>query len=753
MLSLHRSRQAVSRILGLLLGLLLLLQSAPAAAFDGLRWTWIDPLPTGAGLFAVTYGNGLFVAVGEAETILTSTDGRNWTVRSTNYSANTFDVVDVIWGGGQFVALGRVIGNAEHPEYGMGPAELFMPITSPDGITWTVHRDQAGFAVFPTAIFETLHRTWGKLGYDGTQYVLRVWRAVRIGGDYDFYVSADGVHWRPAPNYRPEDFPGYHPTAPGEVLRGNGMWVSIGESASLNRPMGIWTSEDGVDWTYRVPIPALVDITFGNGLFVGVGTGGASDRHGFIITSTDGLNWKTEGSAFSRTGETAYRAAAHGNGVTVVGGDQKVVVLDAALRPTVVPLAETVMDVAFVKGQFVLAAQDRDCKIARIYTSQDGLNWTVRHEFQQECVSRILQAGDEVAVWSTNSLHFSHDLVQWESRPHGLRQGLLLRDLTWGNGQFVLIDRWNASGPIAFSTDGTNWTPHNPHYEDSFHFITYANGLFVISGEEHIYTSRDGLYWTRHPGELGGYIRNLYYLDGQYVGVGGRSLFFSADGQHWRIERALGQPQLYDVVSTGTHWILVGDNRILAAEIPSCRPYFTDIPSSHPSCKAVETLYRYGVISGYGDGSFRPDNRVTRAEIAKMVTVALREQPNPLGKVTFRDVSNHWAYAQGYLQTAVEMGIISGYNAQTFGPNDPLTRAQLIKIAAAALGLKESTGSTSYTGVPSWATGWVAAAEQAGLIGSRAPHPIWTGGNLNGDAPVTRAEAATVLANLLALKK
>ena|GEM_PF-5679936 len=117
------------------------------------------------------------------------------------------------------------------------------------------------------------------------------------------------------------------------------------------------------------------------------------------------------------------------------------------------------------------------------------------------------------------------------------------------------------------------------------------------------------------------------------------------------------------------------------------------------------------------------------------------------------DVANHWAYTQGYLQTAVELGILSGYNAQTFGPNDPLTRAQLIKIAAAALGLTESGSATSYTGVPSWAKGWVAAAEQAGLIGARAPHPIWTSGDLNGDAPVTRAEAATVLANLLALKQ
>jgi photosystem II stability/assembly factor-like uncharacterized protein len=69
---------------------------------DGVSWTRRTS-PTTQGLYSVTYGNGLFVAVGNNGTILTSTDGVNWTQRT---SGTSNDLYGVTYGNGIFVAVG-----------------------------------------------------------------------------------------------------------------------------------------------------------------------------------------------------------------------------------------------------------------------------------------------------------------------------------------------------------------------------------------------------------------------------------------------------------------------------------------------------------------------------------------------------------------------------------------------------------------------------------------------------------------------
>jgi len=81
------------------------------------NWHWRNPLPQGNALSDVTYGNGIFVAVGSSGIIFTSPDGRTWTAQS---SGTTHDLYGVTYGNGIFVAAG----------YGK-------ILTSPDGSAWT----------------------------------------------------------------------------------------------------------------------------------------------------------------------------------------------------------------------------------------------------------------------------------------------------------------------------------------------------------------------------------------------------------------------------------------------------------------------------------------------------------------------------------------------------------------------------------------------------------------------------------------
>jgi hypothetical protein len=102
----------------------------------------------------------------------------------------------------------------------------------------------------------------------------------------------------------------------------------------------------------------------------------------------------------------------------------------------------------------------------------------------------------------------------------------------------------------------------------------------------------------------------------------------------------------------------------------------------HPSnyfYQAVNWLVCNGIVSGYSDNTFRPYNGATRAQLMKMVVLGeawpLYTPPQP----TFPDVQpTDWHYL--YVETGFFHRIISGYPDGTFRPNDSLTRGQLCKI-------------------------------------------------------------------------
>jgi len=106
---------------------------------------------------------------------------------------------------------------------------------------------------------------------------------------------------------------------------------------------------------------------------------------------------------------------------------------------------------------------------------------------------------------------------------------------------------------------------------------------------------------------------------------------------------------------------------------------FPDIQSSAWYARAVNTFASLGKITGYEDGNYRPGRDMSRAElvtIAVRFTEALPEETKPL---PFNDVTNsHWAY--DYIDAAVQFGWISGYPDGSFRPNSPITRAEVVTI-------------------------------------------------------------------------
>ena len=113
---------------------------------------------------------------------------------------------------------------------------------------------------------------------------------------------------------------------------------------------------------------------------------------------------------------------------------------------------------------------------------------------------------------------------------------------------------------------------------------------------------------------------------------------------------------------------------------------YNDVPDTHKYAEAINLLSGLGIITGYGNGDFRPENTVTRAEAATIIvrTLGLGEDAKK-GDTVFSDVDkNHWA--SGYINIAVENGIINGFPEGTFLPEDSVTYEQIVKMVVCAIG-------------------------------------------------------------------
>lgn len=117
---------------------------------------------------------------------------------------------------------------------------------------------------------------------------------------------------------------------------------------------------------------------------------------------------------------------------------------------------------------------------------------------------------------------------------------------------------------------------------------------------------------------------------------------------------------------------------------------YQDVPADADYAGAVELLSALNIIKGDDLGNFNPDNTITRAEFAAVVCRAKgleNAATGAAGTTAFTDVAaDHWA--SGYINLATQNGIINGYGDGTFGPEDKVTYEQAVKMLVCALGFE-----------------------------------------------------------------
>ena len=123
-------------------------------------------------------------------------------------------------------------------------------------------------------------------------------------------------------------------------------------------------------------------------------------------------------------------------------------------------------------------------------------------------------------------------------------------------------------------------------------------------------------------------------------------------------------------------------NLLLDKDVP-ITVSFTDVAPDTWYATAVNTLASLGIVTGYGNGQFGPDDSITRAQFT---TIAMRfANLDTSGENIFTDVSeDDWFYE--FVVGAIKYGWIGGYPDGRFGPNDTITRAQVTTIVNRMLG-------------------------------------------------------------------
>ena len=168
---------------------------------------------------------------------------------------------------------------------------------------------------------------------------------------------------------------------------------------------------------------------------------------------------------------------------------------------------------------------------------------------------------------------------------------------------------------------------------------------------------------------------------------------------------------------------------------------FTDVEATASYKAAIDELVALEIVNGYEDGSFKPENEITRAEVTKMVVAAMGDSytaaaESSKGTSGFADVdaANHWA--SGFISVGVAQKFINGMGDGTFAPDSNVTYAQIVKMLVAALGYDSAAALAG--GYPN---GYLQIGAQIGVTAGV------TG--LAADTAVTRANVAQLISNAI----
>ncbi|WP_334147223.1 hypothetical protein [Hyphomicrobium sp.] len=289
--------------------------------------------------------------IGELNSCACDPDAGTWTTHSIGEAGNWRGIA---YGNGTFVAMAH------------------SPATSGDGINWTVQSGSPAGSVS------------GAIAFGNNLFVV----PSQGGWTRDVWTSPDGINWTTHNNSLPPSAPSIQ-----AVTYGGGQFVGVGNDGA------IITSSDGINWTERssTVTTGFTDIAYGNGRYVAVGGWGVPSHP--VVTSTDAVNWTAVPSA--SVFNSRWNSVAYGNGLFVAksygGGPHFMYSSDGenwqAGNSGTYGTHWGGEFISFGNGLFVVAgAVGAGPSDRTIYTSSDGINWSLQSGPGQAAIKRATYA-------------------------------------------------------------------------------------------------------------------------------------------------------------------------------------------------------------------------------------------------------------------------------------------------------------------------------------------------------------------------
>lgn len=177
---------------------------------------------------------------------------------------------------------------------------------------------------------------------------------------------------------------------------------------------------------------------------------------------------------------------------------------------------------------------------------------------------------------------------------------------------------------------------------------------------------------------------------------------------------------------------------------------FPDVSSAYWAYPFITNLTQRGILTGMDDGTFQPDEPVTRAQYAAMLDQVLPETPTQ-SPIAFSDVSTDY-WASSAIDAAVQRGFLKGYPEGDFQPDQPITRVQVLTSLVNGMGISTAANPEAIVQrfadtnqIPNWAIPVTATATASGFVVNH-PDP----NQLNPNQPASRAEVAAMMYQALA---
>jgi photosystem II stability/assembly factor-like uncharacterized protein len=438
-------------------------------------------------LFGVAFGGGRFVAVGDNGVIISSPDGKTWTLHHQNlwcwggsgcYSA----FYDVAYGAGRFVTVST-------------KGEVMV---SGDGFNWVeagvVYLRGHDDSIYNFRVYSLLH--------DGRRFVAfgEPWFApeesVVVG------YSLDGVSWRT------QNLPFIMRVA--KAVYAKGKYVVVGDEGK------VLFSEGGANWTMRKldTESDLVGVAYGAGVFV------ALSSDGTVFRSENGTRWSKTGSISDNT------------------------LLWSSLLDSV-----SFSGLAYVDGEF-LALTSSGSILASEDGIDWALAYPPLHEISKEkrtgpssFIGVVPFRRGFVALDGENALWFSREGSSCEIL-HYLPFKERVEGIASGNDTLLILEE---KGNLYVSKNGTQWNKYRgPCREDERIALTYTSKWgFVIYGQCGVFASKDGVSWSRMveklpPGELSWSIP-FFVCDGYLIAASENKkgdvarFWVSENGKEWKM--------------------------------------------------------------------------------------------------------------------------------------------------------------------------------------------------------------------------